>query len=388
MEKILRPVWAEIDLDALAYNMKNIKTLAGDKEVIAVVKADCYGHGSVDTAPVFLENGASRLAVAVLTEGIELRKSGITAPIMILGYTPEYLGEELIEYDLEQTVYSIEYAKELSQTALSLNKKAKIHIALDTGMGRIGFMPDEKSLKEVAEICSLPGLNVVGMFTHFSTADEENKDYTHDQFEKYMNFARGLSELNINIPLKHVSNSGAIMDMPETFKDLDAVRAGIILYGYYPSDEVKKENLALKPALKIKAKVAHVKTMDKNMYISYGRTFKTDRKSIIATIPIGYADGYSRLLMPGAKVIVNGRFAPVVGRICMDQCMIDVTDSGEVKTGDEVIILGECGNLKINADNYAEILGTINYEILCMFKHRIPKVYLKDNKPVIIRNYI
>ncbi|WP_294394040.1 alanine racemase [uncultured Clostridium sp.] len=388
MEKILRPVWAEIDLDALAYNMKNIKTLAGDKEVIAVVKADCYGHGSVDTAPVFLENGASRLAVAVLTEGIELRKSGITAPIMILGYTPEYLGEELIEYDLEQTVYSIEYAKELSQTALSLNKKAKIHIALDTGMGRIGFMPDEKSLKEVAEICSLPGLNVVGMFTHFSTADEENKDYTHEQFEKYMNFARGLSELNINIPLKHVSNSGAIMDMPETFKDLDAVRAGIILYGYYPSDEVKKENLALKPALKIKAKVAHVKTMDKNMYISYGRTFKTDRKSIIATIPIGYADGYSRLLMPGAKVIVNGRFAPVVGRICMDQCMIDVTDSGEVKTGDEVIILGECGNLKINADDYAEILGTINYEILCMFKHRIPKVYLKDNKPVIIRNYI
>ncbi|WP_294153604.1 alanine racemase [uncultured Clostridium sp.] len=388
MEKILRPVWAEIDLDALAYNMKNIKTLAGDKEVIAVVKADCYGHGSVDTAPVFLENGASRLAVAVLTEGIELRKSGITAPIMILGYTPEYLGEELIEYDLEQTLYSIEYAKELSQTALSLNKKAKIHIALDTGMGRIGFMPDEKSLKEVAEICSLPGLNVVGMFTHFSTADEENKDYTHEQFEKYMNFARGLSELNINIPLKHVSNSGAIMDMPETFKDLDAVRAGIILYGYYPSDEVKKENLALKPALKIKAKVAHVKTMDKNMYISYGRTFKTDRKSIIATIPIGYADGYSRLLMPGAKVIVNGRFAPVVGRICMDQCMIDVTDSGEVKTGDEVIILGECGNLKINADNYAEILGTINYEILCMFKHRIPKVYLKDNKPVIIRNYI
>ncbi|WP_294405429.1 alanine racemase [uncultured Clostridium sp.] len=388
MEKILRPVWAEIDLDALAYNMRNIKALAGDKEVIAVVKADCYGHGSVDTAPVFLENGASRLAVAVLTEGIELRKSGITAPIMILGYTPEYLGEELIKYDIEQTVYNLEYAKELSETALSLNKKAKIHIALDTGMGRIGFIPDESSLKEVAEICSLPGLNVVGMFTHFSTADEENKDYTHEQFTKYMNFAKGLSELNINIPLKHVSNSGAIMDMPETFKDLDAVRAGIILYGYYPSDEVKKENLALKPALTIKAKVAHVKTMDKNMYISYGRTFKTDRKSIIATIPIGYADGYSRLLMPGAKVIVNGRFAPVVGRICMDQCMIDVTDSGEVKTGDEVIILGECGNLKINADDYAEILGTINYEILCMFKHRIPKVYLKDNKPVIIRNYI
>ena len=388
MEKILRPVWAEIDLDALAYNMKNIKALAKDKEVIAVVKADCYGHGSVDTAPVLLENGASRLAVAVLTEGIELRNAGITAPIMILGYTPEYLGKELIEYDIEQTVYSLEYAHNLSETALSLNKKAKIHIALDTGMGRIGFMPNEKSLKEVSEICSLPGLEVIGMFTHFSTADEENKDYTRKQFSKYMKFAEGLSNLNINIPLKHVSNSGAIMDMPETFKDLDAVRAGIILYGYYPSDEVKKENLSLKPALTIKAKVAHVKEMNENMYISYGRTFKTERKSIIATIPIGYADGYSRLLIPGAKVIVNGKFAPVVGRICMDQCMIDVTDVGTVKTGDEVIILGESGDLKINADDYAEILGTINYEIVCLFKHRIPKVYIKNNEPAIVRNYI
>ncbi len=274
MEKILRPVWAEIDLDALAYNMKNIKSLAEDKEVIAVVKADCYGHGAIDTAPVLLENGASRLAVAVLTEGIELRKAKITAPIMILGYTPEYLGEELITYDIEQTVYSLEYAQNLSKTALSLNKKAKIHIALDTGMGRIGFIPNETSLKEVSEICSLPGLDVIGMFTHFSTADEENKDYTLEQFDKYMNFSHELSKLNISIPLKHVSNSGAIMDMPETFKDLDAVRAGIILYGYYPSHEVKKENLSLKPALTIKAKVAHVKEMDENMYISYGRTFK------------------------------------------------------------------------------------------------------------------
>ena len=388
MEKILRPVWAEIDLDALAYNMKNIKSLAEDKEVIAVVKADCYGHGAIDTAPVLLENGASRLAVAVLTEGIELRKSKITAPIMILGYTPEYLGEELITYDIEQTVYSLEYAQNLSKTALSLNKKAKIHIALDTGMGRIGFIPNETSLKEVSEICSLPGLDVIGMFTHFSTADEENKDYTLEQFDKYMNFLHELSKLNISIPLKHVSNSGAIMDMPETFKDLDAVRAGIILYGYYPSHEVKKENLSLKPALTIKAKVAHVKEMDENMYISYGRTFKTKRKSIIATIPIGYADGYSRLLIPGAKVIINGKLVPIVGRICMDQCMIDVTDAGTVKTGDEVIILGQFENLKINADDYAKILGTINYEVLCMFKHRIPKVYIKNNKPVIVRNYI
>ena len=388
MEKILRPVWAEIDLDALACNMKNIKALSNEKEVIAVVKADCYGHGAVDTAPVLLENGASRLAVAVLTEAIELRNSGISAPLMILGYTPEYLGEDLINFDIEQTVYSLEYAESLSKTALSLNKRAKIHIALDTGMGRIGFIPNEKSLNEVCQICSLPGLDVIGIFTHFATADEENKDYANEQFNKYIEFIDNLNKLNINIPLKHVSNSGAIIDMPETFQDLDAVRAGIILYGYYPSNEVKKENLSLKPALTIKAKVAHVKEMDENMYISYGRTFKTNRKSIIATIPIGYADGYSRLLIPGAKVIINGKFAPVVGRICMDQCMIDVTDIGPVKTGDEVIILGQSGGLKINADDYAQILGTINYEILCMFKHRIPKVYIKNSKPIIVRNYV
>ena len=386
MEKILRPVWAEIDLDAIAYNIQNIKRLAGDKEVIAVVKADCYGHGAVDVVPTLIENGASRLAVAVLTEGIELRKSGIKEPIMILGYTPSYLGEELINFDIEQTVYDLDYAKELSDIAVSMNKKAKIHIALDTGMGRIGFIPNEQSLKDVVEISKLPGIKIEGMFTHFSTADEKDKTYTNEQFKKYTDFSKALSDLNVNIPIHDVSNSGAIMDMPDTY--LDAVRAGIILYGYYPSDEVIKSNLPLKPALTLKAKVAHVKEMDKDMYISYGRTFKTERKSKIATIPIGYADGYTRLLMPGAKVIINGKFAPVVGRICMDQCMVDVTDVGEVKTGDEVILLGKDGSLKLDADDYAKALNTINYEVLCMFKHRIPKVYMKNNNPVKVVNTI
>lgn len=386
MKKILRPVWAEIDLDAIAYNMQNIKRLAKDKEVIAVVKADCYGHGAVDVVPTLLENGASRLAVAVLTEGIELRKNNIKEPIMILGYTPEYLGEELINFDIEQTVYDLDYAKELSKIAVSMNKKVKIHIALDTGMGRIGFIPNEQSLKDVVEISKLPGIMIEGMFTHFSTADEKDKTYTNEQFKKYMDFSQALTDLNVNIPMHDVSNSGALMDMPETY--LDAVRAGIILYGYYPSDEVIKSNLSLKPALTLKAKVAHVKEMDKDMYISYGRTFKTERKSKIATIPIGYADGYTRLLMPGAKVIINGKFAPVVGRICMDQCMVDVTDVGDVKTGDEVILLGKQGSLKNDADDYAKALNTINYEVLCMFKRRIPKVYMKNHEPVKVVNTI
>ena len=385
MDKIIRPVWAEIDLDKIAFNMRNIKNVAGDREVIAVIKADAYGHGAVELAEVLLENGASRFAVAIITEAIELRESGIKAPIMILGYTPIEFGEDLIKYDIEQTVYDLEYAKQLSEIALKMGKKAKIHIALDTGMGRIGFMPNEESLNEVLEIASLDGIETVGIFTHFSTADEEDKEYTNYQFAKIQNFIKMLLNNGVNIPIKHVSNSGAIIDLPETY--LDAVRAGIILYGYYPSNEVNKERLSIEPALTLKAKIGHVKKLEKGMYVSYGRTFKTERDSIIATLPIGYADGYSRLLSGKAKVIVNGKFANVIGRICMDQCMIDVTDVGEVKVGDEVIILGEYRELKFNADDMAELIGTINYDILCMIKHRVPRIYKKNNEIIKVKNY-
>ena len=384
MEKIMRPVWAEIDLDILANNMKNIKKLAGNKEVMAVVKADAYGHGAVDVAHCFLENGASRLAVAMLTEAIELRNNNITAPIMILGYTPLYLGEELINYDIEQTIYDLDYAKELSSLALTLNKKAKVHIALDTGMGRIGFLPSDESYKAICEICSLEGLDVVGIFTHFSSSDEKDKEYTQYQFNQIYDFISRLEKEGINIPLKHASNSAAIIDMPNTY--LDAVRAGIILYGYYPSNEVQKENLSIKPALTLKAKIAHVKELESGMYISYNRTFKTSRKSKIATIPIGYADGYIRTLKHQAKVIVNGQLAPIVGNICMDQFMIDVTDIDDVKTGDEVILLGESNGIKFDADNLAKCMDSINYEVLCLLKKRVPRAYIKNDKIIHVKN--
>lgn len=384
MEKIMRPVWAEIDLDAIAYNTKNIKKLIGDKELIAIVKADCYGHGAVDVVPTFLENGASRLAVAMLTEGIELRENNINAPIVILGYTPLYLGEELINYDIEQTVYDLDYAKELSEIAISLNKRAKIHIAIDTGMGRIGFLPCNETVKTIAEICTLKGLEIVGIFSHFSTSDEEDKSYTNEQLLKFTKVMENLKALEIQIPLKHLSNSGAIIDMPETY--LNAVRPGIILYGYYPSNEVFKDNLSIKPALTLKAKIGHVKELEPDMYIGYGKTFKTNKKTIVATLPIGYGDGYPRALAENAKIIVNGKFAKILGRICMDQCMIDVTDIANVKTGDEVIILGEEENLKFNADDMAGALGTINYEILCMLKSRIPRVYIKNKEIVKVKN--
>jgi alanine racemase len=253
-------------------------------------------------------------------------------------------------------------------------------------MGRIGFLPNEKAISDVSEICSLKGLEVIGIFTHFATSDENDKAYTHEQFKKFSDFTNKLSALGIKIPIKHVSNSGAIMDVPETY--LDAVRAGIILYGYYPSDEVNKNNLSLKPALTLKASITRVQEMEAGMYVSYGRTFKTERKSLIATLPIGYADGYSRLFAKKGKIIINGQFAPIVGRICMDQCMIDVTDIGDVKVGDEVILLGEEGNSKFNADDIAEIMGTINYEILCMLKYRVPRVYKKNGEIFSVKNYL
>ena len=386
MKKILRPAWAEIDLDIIANNMRNIKKLAGDKEVIAVVKANCYGHGVIDIIPTLLENGVSRFAVAMISEALEIRDNKITAPVMILGFTPLYLGEELINNNIEQTVYDLDYAKELSKIALTLNKKAKIHIAIDTGMGRIGFLPNEKSIDNITEICSLEGIEVIGIFTHFSTSDEKDKEYSHEQFTKMLSVMDTLKKRGIDIPLKHVANSGAIIDLPDTY--LDAVRAGIILYGYYPSDEIDKNNLALKPALTLKATITNVKTLEKDMYVSYGRTFKTSNETIVATIPVGYADGYLRKLAENGKVIIKGEFAPIIGRICMDQFMIDVTNIPDVKIGDEVILLGEKNGLKYNADDMAKKLDTINYEVTCMLKSRLPRVYIKDTHIINVKNHI
>lgn len=386
MNKMIRPVWAEIDLDAIKYNIDSIKRRVDTKELIAVVKADAYGHGALDVSKTLVENGATKLAVAVITEAMELRHGNINTPIMILGYTPLEFAADLINYDIEQTIFDLEYAKKLSEIALNLGKKAKVHVALDTGMGRIGFLINDNSLNEILKISSLKGLEVVGIFTHFATADESDKNYSNKQYKKFTDFNEKLISKGVNIPLKHVSNSGAIIDMPNTY--LDGVRAGIVLYGYYPSEDVLKQNLDLKKAISIKTQVAHVKILDKNEYVSYGRKFKTERKSIIATLPIGYADGYSRALTGKAKVIINGKFAPVVGTICMDQCMIDVTDIGDVHVGDEVIVLGKDKDLKFDADDMAKAMGTINYEVLCMIKQRIPRVYIEDGKVKSIRNYI
>lgn len=386
MFKDFRPAWAEINLDNLENNIKEIRRVSESKDIIAVIKADGYGHGALDIAPTLLENGATRIAVAVISEAVELREGGINCPIMILGFTPPTFADELIDYNIEQTVFTYDLAKALSDASVKKNRTAKIHIALDTGMGRIGFFPDEKSVEEVYKISKLPNIILEGLFSHFAAADEKDKEYTNQQVEKYNWFYNRLLEKHVKINIRHVANSAAIIDMPELH--YDAVRPGIILYGYYPSEEVNKEKINLKPVMTLKTNIVNIKTMDPGMCISYGRKFRTERKSIIATIPIGYADGYTRLLFNKAKVIINGKFAPVVGRICMDQCMVDVTDIGNVNVGDEVILLGEDKGLKFNADDIADLIGTINYEITCMIGKRVPRVYIKNNKVIKVRNYV
>ncbi|MCM8710176.1 alanine racemase [Clostridium sp. SYSU_GA19001] len=386
MFKHLRPVWAEVDLDRLAHNMREIRRIARSREIIAVIKADGYGHGALDIAPTLLENGATRLAVAVLNEAVELKRGGIMAPVMVLGFTPPSLIDMLLRYDIEQTVYSFELAKEISDLARKKHKTAKIHIALDTGMGRIGFLPDEKSLEEVYKISKLPNIIIEGLYSHFSTADEKDKSYAEIQLNKYNDFYDKLVKLGVNIKIRHIANSAAIIDMPETH--FEAVRPGIIQYGYYPSQEVFKDKIDLKPVMSLKTNIVHIKNLPAGEYISYGRKFQTSRESIIATLPVGYADGYTRLLFEKAKVIVKGSFVPVVGRICMDQCMVDITDIKDVKLGDEVILMGEQGDLKFTAEDIGNLLGTINYEVTCMISKRVPRVYIKNGEVVKIRNYV
>lgn len=386
MFKHLRPVWAEVNLDHLAHNMREIRRVTCSKEIIAVVKADAYGHGALDVAPTLIENGATRFAVAVLNEAVELRRGGIECPIMILGFTPPNLTHMLLRHDIEQTVYTYDFARQLSKMAVKKNKQAKIHIAIDTGMGRIGFLPNEQSVEEVYRISQLPNIVIEGVFSHFSSADERDKAYTYKQLERYQWFTDQLEAKGVKIALPHIANSAAIIDLPQThFK---AVRPGIILYGYYPSNEIEKEKLDLKPVMSLKTNIVHIKKLPAGEYISYGRKYQTMKESIIATLPVGYADGYTRLLFNKAKVILHNEFAPVIGRICMDQCMIDVTHIQKAKVGDEVILMGESNGLSFTADHIADLLDTINYEVVCMISKRVPRVYVKDNQVVKIRNYV
>ena len=380
MQKLLGPTWTEVNLDAIAQNVRNIKKLIGEKkELMAVVKGNAYGHDVLEVIPVVLNNGATRLAVARLEEGIFLRKAGITVPILVLGLTLEQQVELLVSYNITPTVCKHETIEKLSKFAVKEDKTVKVHIKVDTGMGRIGIFPNHV-LDFVKKVKALKNIEIEGIFTHFSVADEKDKTYTEEQFRKFMGVLSALEKEGIKIPVKHVGNSATLLDFPHMW--LDLVRPGISIYGLYPSIEVQK-TVKLIPAHSFKTRIVFLKELSTGESISYGRTYTTNqRRTVVASLPVGYADGYNRLLSNQGEVLVRGRRFPIIGRVCMDQSMIDVTNLPQVEVGDEVVLWGRQGQEEITVEEIAEKIGTINYEIVHLpDKKRIPKLFIKDGKP-------
>lgn len=377
LKEAIRPVWAEINLSNLDYNIKNIIAKVGEgKEVIGVIKADGYGHGSVEVAKALRENNIKTFAIATLREAITLREGGITEDIIMLGLTPDMYADTIVEYDITPVVCDFENAKAISKAAKAKNKGVCGLIAVDTGMGRIGYLYDDDSaIEDVKKISGLSNFKVKGMFSHMATADAFDKTFSKAQEERYLAFYEKLKKAGLDIPFKTLANSASIMEIPSIY--YDAVRPGIILYGCYPSDEVDRNLLSIKPVMSVKANIIHLKKVGKGFSVGYGRKFISERESLIATVALGYADGYPRPYSAKAQVIVNGVMAPIAGNICMDQCMIDVTDVPNIKLGDEVIIMGTDGKNTILADDIANATGTINYEIVCAFGQRLPKVYTR-----------
>lgn len=379
----VKRTWAEISLDAIAHNFHSIKDKVGEKpKICCVIKADGYGHGAVELAHIYEKLGADFFAVSNIDEGIEIRTSGVKLPIVILGYTPVRDAQRLAQYNISQAVFSLEYAKALSAQCAEYGCVCKIHIKCDTGMSRIGFMcqefpRDDHSVKEICEACALTNLQPEGMFTHFCVSDEtdEGRAFTQKQYENFNHVRRALEESGLNIPIYHCSNSGAIEDYADTYCDM--VRAGIILYGLAPSPKLAGR-LDLQPAMTLKTTVAYVKDLKKGATISYGRTFTAEKDMKIATVPIGYADGYVRQNAAEGYMLVNGKRAKIVGRICMDQTMLDVTDIDDVQIGDEVIVFGTGEHGEPTADTIAQNTGTINYEVVCLVGKRVPRIYYKN----------
>jgi alanine racemase len=372
----VNPVWAEIDLDALTSNMSEVRRLTSPTaKILAVVKANAYGHGAVEVSRTVLSGGADWLGVARLDEGLSLREAGIGAPILILGYLPHEQSADVVRSRLSQAVYTSDMALALAEAAAAEGTRAKVHLKIDTGMGRIGWIAGPEAVREIMILARNRHLEVEGIFTHFAAADLNDKKYTKEQFEKFTGLIEELRRNGLEIPIKHAANSAALMEMPETH--LDMVRAGIILYGLYPSDEVDHSRIKLRPVMSLKAKVAHVKRVPAGFKVSYGCTYSTENDTVIATLPLGYADGYSRLLSSKGHALIRGRRAPVAGRVCMDQIMVDVGHIPGVNIGDEAVLIGRQGDQEITADEVAGMLGTINYEVVCMISHRVQRVYKK-----------
>ncbi len=385
--------WVEIDLDCIAHNVREIKKyLNPGVRLMGVVKADAYGHGVRETARTILENGADSLAVAFIDEAIELRRYDVSVPIMILGNSPTASIEDLIKYDVTPAVFTEEFAQELSKVAVTAERTAKIHIKVDTGMHRIGFLygadvsERKKTIEKIVRISKLPNIEIEGIFSHLSSSDDEDQTYTYEQFEHFKELTEELTALGVNIPIRHIANSAALVRFPEM--QLDMVRAGVILYGMYPAAGENYSGVKLKPAMSFKTRVINIQKLEAGSGISYGRTYITDSPTKIATLAVGYADGYSRVLSNKVRVLTKGRYAKQLGRICMDQCMIDVTNVNNINIGDEVTLFGSDGGRTIPIEEVAAEVGTINYEIACLVGRRIPRVYIIDGKPAKSVNYL
>ncbi|NLL00998.1 MAG: alanine racemase [Clostridiales bacterium] len=365
---------ANINLGAIRNNISHVReSIRKDTKLMVIVKADAYGHGAVAVAKA-LENGiVDAYGVAIIEEAIELRKAGITKPILILGYTPREQFDLVVSYDVMQTIYQYEMAEDLSKEALRQGKIAKVHIKIDTGMSRLGFDDSLENIDKIKKIASLEGINIDGIFSHFAKADEADKESIKHQLQRFKQFNELLSQEGIHIPTRHFSNSAGMIECPEA--EFDMVRCGILTYGIYPSDYVNHSSISLTPAMELKSHVVYIKEVEAGTGISYGSTFITNRKTKVATIPVGYADGYSRNMSNVGKVIIRGQYAPIIGRICMDYFMVDVTDIDDVSQGDIVTLLGRDGECIISVETLACWSHSFPYELICTVGKRIPRVF-------------
>ncbi len=381
-----RPAWVDINLDHIAYNVGQFRRMMAPKtKIMAVVKADGYGHGAVMIGKAALAAGAESLAVTFVEEGICLRQAGIDAPILLLGYTDPVQFANLLQYKLTPTVFDLPAATDFSTQALAAGVAFPLHLEVDTGMGRVGLLPEEAAVV-TEQIAGLSALRIKGVFTHLASAEDEDQSYTEEQLNKFKLIIETLKAKNISLPLIHVANSAAALNNSGAHYDL--VRLGLALYGYYPAPALSKCGIALKPALTFKSRVVMVKNLPPGSCISYGCTYKTSSVELIATVPIGYADGYSRLLSNKGEVLIRGCRAPVVGRVCMDHLMVNVTHVPGVKRGDEVVLYGKQGTEQVSVEEMAARVGTINYELLCAIGKRVPRFYYKENRLVAIRDFI
>ncbi len=380
-------VRADIDLDAITVNIQALKKVtAPGARFMAVVKANAYGHGAVEVAQRALDSGAHCLGVARIQEAVALRESGIDSRILVLGYTPPELTRIALDNRLTLTVFDVDTARAISDSAVAAGKTVTTHIKTDTGMGRLGLRPagekgvaiDPDRVDAAIRIAQMPGLDLEGIFTHFASADSTDTTYTERQFNLFCDYVAELERVGIKFRLKHAANSAAIIAHPRTH--LDMVRAGIAMYGLNPSQEVNLNHLATRPVMALKARLVHVKKVPRGFCVSYGMTHRTTAPTTIATVPIGYADGYSRLLSSRGTMLVRGQRAPVVGRVCMDLALLDVGHIEGVRTGDEAVILGRQGAETVPADEIADLVGTINYEIVSSITARVPRNFLAEKR--------